>query len=86
MWNGEPSTSAFVVETGRVCIRAMNDSGGEHIVGWAAPAKSVRLRRHYPAEGCSGTLWPIANAWQCTGIENGWSVRPQAICMAKDHD
>jgi CRP/FNR family transcriptional regulator, cyclic AMP receptor protein len=65
MWTGEQSTSAFVVETGRVRIRTMNDSGGEHIVGWIGPGRVCALaptlsRRRLP--------WDIVADGTCVAV------------------
>jgi CRP-like cAMP-binding protein len=79
MWTGEQSTSAFVVETGRVCIRTMNDSGGEHIVGWVGPGRVCALA---PTLSRRRLQWDIVADSDCVAVH--WNRERLERLMASD--
>jgi len=79
MWTGEQSTSAFVVEAGRVRIRTIDDSGGEHIVGWIGPGRVCALA---PTLSGRRLHWDIVADGACVAVH--WNRERLERLMASD--
>lgn len=79
VWKGEQSNSAFVVETGRVRIRTVDDSGGEHIVGWIGPGRVCALA---PTLSGRRLHWDIVADGACVAVH--WNRGRLEHLMASD--